>query len=392
MRSARNWVLFTVAILLSFLMVSSAAAQEELTIASVLPLTGQFGPAGLLGAAAQKDCVAIINEEGGINGKKLRYVVEDGQYKLDVAMEAFRKIMANENPMVFFGESTAQGKAIAPLMKKKYKMLFGTAGSSSELADTAKNPYSFITGPTYGDQFGILLKYIAKEKPKAKVAFFYSDTEFGRDPIKFGRLMCRRLRLKLVAEEVTPLGAKDLKSQIMDLKAKDPDYVIFQGFLYAPVPQVIKACRDLGMTCKFMGTFYGSSKWLLDKLGPLAEGYLGISPYVWWWDEDVPMIKKIRDYTAKTYPDVKFRDLNYMRGFMSVLIAVECMRRADRAGQLNRRGIAKALQTIKNFDSGGLSAPWTIHNNRFPVAKVWEAKPEKGIYEPASDWIRLDRY
>ena len=49
-----------------------------------------------------------------------------------------------------------------------------------------------------------------------------------------------------------PLGAKDLAEQIKDLKAKDPDYVIFQGFLYEPVPQVIKACRDLGMKCKFM--------------------------------------------------------------------------------------------------------------------------------------------
>ena len=139
--------------------------------------------------------MAIINEEGGINGKKLRYVVEDGQYKIDVAMAAYHKIMANENPMVFFAESTEQAKAIAPEVKSRYKMLCGSAGSSSLLADTAMNPYSYVTGPTYGDQFGILLKYIAKEKPGAKVAFFYSDTEFGKDPIKFGRLMCGRLRL-----------------------------------------------------------------------------------------------------------------------------------------------------------------------------------------------------
>jgi branched-chain amino acid transport system substrate-binding protein len=391
MKMTRNLVLAFVAVLL-LLPAATAAAEEELTIASVLPLTGQLGPAGLQGAAGQRDCVAIINEEGGINGKKLRYVVEDGQYKLDVAMAAFHKIMTVDNPMVFFGESTEQSKAIGPEIKSRYKMLFGTAGSSSELADTAMNPYSFITGPTYGDQFGILLKYIAKEKPGGKVAFFYSDTEFGKDPIKFGRLMCSRLRLKLVTEEVVPLGAKDVSALIADLKDKDPDYVIFQGFLFEPVPQVIKACRDLGMKCKFMGTFYGASKWMLDKLGPLAEDYLVVSPYAWWWNEDVPMIKKIRDYTAKNYPDVKFRDVTYMRGFMSILIAAECMRRADRAGQLNREGVAKALQAVKDFDSGGLSAPLTVWNNRFPVARVWEANPKKGIYEPVSDWIRLDKY
>jgi len=146
------------------------------------------------------------------------------------------------------------------------------------------------------------------------------------------------------------------------------------------------------MKCKFMAGFYGASKWMLDKLGPLAEGYMVVSPYNWWWNEDVPMIKKMRDYTAKTYPDVKFRDINYMRGFMSILIAAECMRLADKAGELNREGVAKALQKVKDLDSGGLSAPWTIFNNRFPVAKVWIANPEKGIYEPVSDWIRLDKY
>jgi branched-chain amino acid transport system substrate-binding protein len=391
MKRMRNLVLAFMATVL-LLPAFTATAEDELTIASILPLSGQFGPAGLLGAAGQRDSVAVINEEGGINGKKLKYVVEDGQYKFDVAMAAYHKIMANENPIVISAESTAQAKAIAPEMKNRYKMLCGNAGSSSELANTVMNPYSYITGPTYGDEFGILLKYIAKEKRKAKVAFFYSDTEFGRDPIKFGRLMCRRLRLKLVAEEVVPLGAKDLKAQIMDLKAKNPDYVIFHGFLYAPVPQVIKACRDLGMKCKFMAGFYGSSKWMLDKLGPLAEGYMVVSPYMWWWNEDVPTIKKIRDYTAQHYPDVTFRDINYMRGFMSVLIVAECMRRADKAGNLTREGVAKALQTIKNFDSGGLSAPWSIWNNRFPVAKVWAANPEKGIYEPVSDWIRLDKY
>jgi branched-chain amino acid transport system substrate-binding protein len=391
-KKTRNLVLAFMAATLLLAPASTVMAEEELTIASVLPLSGQFGPAGQLGAAGQRDCTAIINEEGGINGKKLRYVIEDGQYKFDVAMAAYHKIMTNENPMVFSAESTAQAKAIAPEMMSRYKMLCGNAGSSSELANVAMNPYSYITGPTYGDEFGILLKYIAKEKRGAKVAFFYSDSEFGKDPIKFGRLMCKRLRLQLAAEEVVPLGTKDLTAQIADLKAKDPDYVIFQGFLYEPVPQVIKACRDLGMKCKFMTGFYGSSKWMLDKLGPLAEGYLVVSPYMWWWNEEVPTIRKIRDYTAKNYPDVKFRDINYMRGFMSVLIIAECMRRADKLGDLTREGVAKALQTIKNFDSGGLSAPWTIWNNRFPIAKVWEANPKKGTYEPVSDWIRLDKY
>jgi hypothetical protein len=59
---------------------------------------------------------------------------------------------------------------------------------------------------------------------------------------------------------------------------------------------------------------------------------------------------------------------------------------------LNGEGLVEAFQSLKDFDTRGLSAPLTVLNNRFPVARVWASNPEKGIYEPASDWIKLDRY
>ncbi|HMK36303.1 MAG TPA: ABC transporter substrate-binding protein [Desulfomonilaceae bacterium] len=370
----------------------SAESANTITIGAVMPITGVFGYAGVVGNAAAEDAIAMANEEGGINGKKIRYVYEDGQYNVGIATEAFKKIISLENPLSMVGESTAMGKALGPDIKSQYKLLYGSTSFSSELADTAMNPYMFVAGPTYGDMFGILLKYIAKEKPGAKVAFFYSDTEFGNDPIKFARLLMARLRLNLVAEEVVPLGTKDLTPQIADLKSKDPDFVIFQGFLVDPVPQVIKACRDLGMKCTFMGTFWGATKVILDKLGPLAENYMAVNPYMYWWNDDVPMIKKVREYTAKHRPEVQFRDNVYMQGLMNVLVITECMKRADRAGELTREGVAKALQSLKDFETGGLSAPFTVKNNKFPVARVWKANVQKGIYEPETDWIKLDKY
>jgi branched-chain amino acid transport system substrate-binding protein len=139
-----------------------------------------------------------------------------------------------------------------------------------------------------------------------------------------------------------------------------------------------------------MGTFWGATKPLLDNLGPLAEGYLVVNPYMYWWNEDVPMIKKIREYTAKKYPDVKFRDNSYFQGFITGLIFVECLKRADKAGQLNGEGLVKALESLKDFETGGLSAPLTIKNNKFPVARIWKSNVQKKIYEPVSDWMRLE--
>jgi branched-chain amino acid transport system substrate-binding protein len=370
--------------------VGPAFAQEEIKVGAVQPITGRFAFAGVNINAGLEDALMMANEDGGINGKKIKYIMEDGQYQLDVATAAFKRIMSRDNPLVMYGESTGLGKAMSPEIKDRYKILYSSTSFSGELADPASNPFIFVPGPTYADMFGILLKFIAKEKPGAKVAFFYSDTEFGKDPIPFARQMCKDLKLELVAEEVAQVGAVDVTSQVLDLKRKNPDYVIFQGFVVDPVGTVIKQCRDFGMKCQFMGTFWGASKMIVDNLGALADGYLAVNPYMYYWNEDVPMIKKIRAYTEKKYPKVTYRDNSYMQGFMTGLIFVECLKRADKAGQLNGDGLVKALQSLKDFDSGGLSAPYTVKNNKFPVARVWKANVEKKIFEPASDWMSLE--
>ncbi len=365
-------------------------AADEIKVGAVQPITGRFAFAGPHINAGLEDALMMANEEGGINGKKIKYIMEDGTYNVNVSVAAFKRIMARDNPLIMYGESTGMGKAVAPEIKDRYKVLYSSTSFSSELANAAANPYVFVPGPTYSDMFGILLKYIAKEKPGANVAFFYSDTEFGRDPVPYGRDMCKKLGLNLVAEEVAKVGGIDVASQILDLKRRKAEYVIFHGFVLAPVPAVIKQARDYGLKVKFMGTHWGTHKMLLDKMGPLAEGYLGVMPYAFYYQDDIPMIKKIRAWNQKHHPEVKYRPTSYMQGFFTGLVFVECLKRADKAGDLSGDGLVKALQSIKDFDVGGLMAPITVVNNKIPMGRVYKANVDKKVFEPISDWIRMD--
>lgn len=367
-----------------------AFGEDVIKIGAVQPVTGRFAFAGVQIHQGMEDSFAMANDEGGINGKKIKYIMEDGTYNMDVAMAAFKRIMARDNPIIMFGESTALSKAVAPEIRDRYKILYSSTSFSSELADAKANPYVFVPGPTYSDMVGILLKYIAKEKPGANVAFFYSDTEFGRDPIPYGIDMCKKLGLKLVAEEVAKVAAVDIASQILDLKRKKAEYVIFHGYVLSPVPEVIKQARDYGLKAKFMGTHWGTHKMLLDKLGPLAEGYLGVMPYAFYWQDEIPMIRKLKAYNEKNHPDIKYRPNSYMMGVFAGLMFVECLKRADKMGQLNGEGLVKALQSIKDFDVGGLMAPVTVVNNKIPMGKVYKANVQKAIFEPISDWIRTE--
>jgi branched-chain amino acid transport system substrate-binding protein len=370
---------------------SIAIAQKLPTIAAVHPFTGRFAFAGIEGSAAMQDVVDMTNEAGGINGKKLQYYWADGEYKDDVGIAAFKRLYAQYTPQVMFGQSTGMTKALGPEIKSRYKVLYSAYTMTSEAANPKENPYLFIAAPTYAEQFGVLLKYIAKEKPGANIAFFYSDTEFGREPIPAGKEMAKQMGLKVVAEEVSQVGGVDLTTQILDMKAKKVDYCIFQGFVSNPIATVIKQSKDYGLNAKFMGTFWSTEKQLIKELGPLAGEYVGVSAYSFFYQDDLPMMKKIKEWTKKKYPTIEYRTQAYMQNFMTTLLFVESFKRADKMkGGFTADNMVQAFQSIKNYDVGGLMPPVTIKDNSIPVGRVYRGNASTMQFDPISDWIRMD--
>jgi len=370
---------------------SIALAQKAPTICAIHPFTGRFAFAGIEGSAAMQDVVDMANEAGGVNGKKILYYWADGEYKDDVGIAAFKRLHAQYGPQVMFGQSTGMTKALGPEIKSRYKVLYSAYTMTSEAANPKENPYLFIAAPTYAEQFGVLLKYIAKEKPGANIAFFYSDTEFGREPIAAAKEMCKKMGLNVVAEEVSQVGGVDLTTQILDMKAKKTDYCIFQGFVSNPIAAVIKQSKDYGLNAKFMGTFWSTEKQLLNELGPLAGEYVGVSAYSFSYQSDLPMVKKIMDWTKKKYPTIEYRSQSYMQNFVTGLLFVETFKRADKMkGGLTEGNMVKAFQSIKNFDVGGLMPPITIKDNSIPVGRVYRGNAKTMRFDPISDWIRMD--
>lgn len=371
----------------------AAWAGDPIKISAQQPLTGRFAFAGKHIHAGLADSVAYANEQGGVDGQQIKYIYDDTGYDLKRAVAAFKKVMAKESPVMNYGESTGEGKALAPEINNKYKIVYGSTSFSQELADRSKHPYMFVSGPTYAQQFGLLLKYIAKN-PKVKgkkptVAFFYSDTEFGRDPIPYARKMAKKFGVEVVAEEITKVGAVDISSQILDLKRHNPDYCIFQGYVVPPIPAVIQGARDFGMKTTFMGTFWAMSKMLLGKLGADAEGYMGVNPYAYWQQTDVPMIKTIQAFNKKHHPDVKYRPNSYMQGWFTGMVFVKLAKMCKAKGlPITGPNLKDMIPQVKDWDTGDFAGKISFKDvNATGVGKVFVAKG--GEFVPASDWIYL---
>jgi len=366
----------------------AAQAQEDIVIGGSIPMTGVFAFAGIGIHAGITDYVKMVNDAGGIKGRKVRYVPEDTAYKVDASVAAFKKITSQNKVNLYYGDSTAFAKTINPELERMGSILMAGASFATEINDPKKYPAQFLVGPDYTEMFGILMRHIAKEKPGAKLAFVYSDTEFGRDPIDESEALAKKLGLVVAGKIMTPPGSVDVSTEIVKLRRADPDYTIFHGYVLAPIPEFITQARKTGMKSHFMGTFWSMDNSMVAKMGEAADGFMGVMPFRYYYETDAkaPMLEKIR----KVRPE--YQSNAYMQGFLTAMLFTEAAKRTLDAGKpLDGKNLKASLNTIKNFDTGGVvGVPITIRGNSIPVGRIYRFDSKQQKMLPASDWIHLD--
>lgn len=364
-----------------------AQANDDIVLGGSIPLTGVFAFAGVGVNAGINDYLKIFNDAGGIKGRKIKFVHEDTGYKVDVSVATFKKITSQNKINFYYGDSTAFSKTINPELDRMGNILMAGASFATELNDPVKYPNQFIVGPDYSEMMGILLRFIAKEKPGAKVALVHSDSEFGRDPIDEAEALIKTLGLNLAVKIMTPAGSVDVSTEVIKLRRAAPDYTIFHGYILAPIPEFINQGKQMGMTTKWMGTFWTMDSSTVMKMGEAADGFMGVMPYRYYYDTaaKAPMLDKIRQMRPE------YQSVPYMQGFLAAMLFAEAAKRTIEARkELTGKNLKASLNSIKDFDTGGLiGVPITIRGNSIPVGRIYKADMKQQKMVAASDWISL---
>ena len=368
---------------------SKAESKEDIVFGGSIPLTGVFAFAGIGIDQGIKDYLTILNESGGIKGRKVRYVPEDTGYKVDQSMAAFKKITSQNKVSFYYADSTAFVKTVNPELERAQNILMTGASFAKEISDAQKYPLQFIVGPNYSEMVSILLQYIVKTKPGAKIALVYSDTEFGRDPVEAARAEAKKLGLNLALEIVTPPSSVDVSAEVIKLRRADPDFTIFHGYVSAPIPEFINQAKALNMKTAFMGTFWSMDNTTVMRMGENADGFLGVMPYRYYYDTEgkSPMLERIR----KMRPS--YQTTGYIQGFLSTMLLTEAAKRTlDAGNELTGKNMKTALSSIRNFDTGGIiGVPLSIKGNSIPIGRIYRADFKQQKMVPASDWISLQQ-
>jgi branched-chain amino acid transport system substrate-binding protein len=351
-------------VLVGLLAVSVGAApveaQNVIKLGNLVDLTGPTSDQGKDIAQGRTDAVQWINERGGVNGKKLELVSVEYGFQPPRAVAAYKKFVEEDKVLLVLGYGTPDTEALRPYITKD-KIPYLSGSYSGHLTDPRQTPYNFPGGIDYTSQIRIFFNYV-KETWKdtsrnPRVAFIYADNAYGRAPIEAGRAYAKEVGVDLVDEEIIPTVLTDATSQLLTMKKKDPDFAYINTNTQW-VPVVLKDSYKLGLKTKYVVNNYGLDERTPGLAGPAAEGVIGIQDVAYWGDS-VPGMKTLMEFHQKHHGSDTHAS-PYMRGWLWVIVAAEAIKRAG--NNPTGESIKNALESLKEFDTWGITPPFTYTN------------------------------
>jgi branched-chain amino acid transport system substrate-binding protein len=250
---------------------SQGVSKDEILVGSIQDLSGPlagFGKQIRLGMNLRVD---EINEQGGVNGRKLRLLVEDSGYDPKRAVLAAQKLVNQDKIFAMLGHlGTAQNMAAMPVQFQKNVVNFFPVTAAREMYEPFhKLKYSFAA--TYFDQMKNSLPKVVKDKGAKKVCTVYQDDEFGLEVVRGAKEGLKSIGMEMAEEASFKRGATDFGSQMQKLASAQCDFVVLGTIIRETVGTVATA-RKLG----FNPTFMGSSALYTDLIhklgGPAMNG------------------------------------------------------------------------------------------------------------------------
>ena len=386
---ARFGAAFAAATALSALPTLAAEMQgvskTEILLGSMQDLSGPIAGYGKQTRQGMLLRVDEINEQGGINGRKLKLLVEDMGYDPKRAVLAAQKLVNQDKVFMMMGTlGTAPSLAAMPVQFEKNIINFFPVTAAREMYEPFhKLKYSYAV--PYYDQMRVTVPVLVKEKGAKKVCSLYQDDEFGLEVQRGIEVGLKGIGMELAEKTSYKRGATDFSSQVAKLKATGCDMVVL-GTIIRETIGAIGEARKTGFNPIFVGSSAAYTD-LIHKLGgPAMNGFYATMgaqhPYL---DEAAQPIR----FWATKYK-TKFSEDPTVFSVYGYIIIDAFARAAGKAGpNLNTETFIKAMDTMTIppdiFGSAELSFTATkrLGSNQSRLSQIVDGK-----WKVISDYVK----
>ncbi len=253
---------------------SLASAQQqgvsktEILIGTIQDLSGPLAGYGKQARNGMQLRVEEINEQGGVNGRKLKLLVEDSGYDPKKAVLAAQKLVNQDKIFIMAGHlGTAQNNAAMPVQFDKRVINFMPLTAAREMY-TPVHPLKYALLSSYYDQMRTTLPKMIKDKNAKKVCAIYQDDEFGLEVLRGAEAGLKTLSMEMTEKTSFKRGATDFSSQVAKMKAAGCDMVVL-GTIIRETIGTIAESRKNGFNPVFFGSVAAYTD-LIHKLGGKA--------------------------------------------------------------------------------------------------------------------------
>jgi ABC-type branched-subunit amino acid transport system substrate-binding protein len=329
------------------------ASDTEIKIGQTMAFSGPASPYATIGKA-EAAYFRMINERGGINGRKINLIAYDDGYNPAKTVEQTRKLVESDEVLLMFGSlGTAHNAAVQKYLNdKKVPQLFVATGGA-RFSDPVNFPWTMAANPSYQTEARIYGRHILANHPNAKIGILYQNDDLGKDYIiGLKQALGDKAASMIVAEAAYEPTDPTIDSQIVRLKSAGAD--VFYDISTAKfAAQAIRKIAELDWRPVHI-LMVGSSSVgaVLKPAGlDLSRGIISVNwgkdPDDPTWDND-PGMKRWRAFMDKYYPEGDKHSSFNTYGYGTAQTLENLLRACG--DELTRENVMKQMINLKNFE------------------------------------------
>jgi len=328
------------------------ASDTEIRIGNTNPYSGPASAYGTIGKTIAA-YFTMVNEQGGINGRKVRFITYDDGYSPPKTVEMARKLVEQDQVLFLFQTlGTPSNTAIHKYMNMKKVPQMHVATGATKWNDPANFKWTMGWQPNYQDEAKSYVRYLLKEKPNAKIGILYQNDDYGKDYVKgIKDGLGAKAKSMIVAEVSYEVADPTVDSQIVQLQQSGAD-VFFNITTPKFAAQAIRKAYDIGWKpLHFLNNVSTSVASVLtpaglDKsVGLISTAYIK-DPTDKQWEND-PAIKKWQTFMKKYYPEGSLIDNSNVYGYTVASTLHQVLKQAG--NDLTRENIMKQAASVKGL-------------------------------------------
>jgi branched-chain amino acid transport system substrate-binding protein len=384
---AHTGTILRACILLGFVLGAHPAAAEkkydpgvtdsEIKVGNIMPYSGPLSAYALIGRT-EAAYFRKLNDEGGINGRKINFVSYDDAFSPPKTVEQARKLVESDEVLLIFQSlGTPTNNAIQKYLdQKKVPQLFVATGAT-KFGDPTHFPYTMGWAPTYQTEGRIYARYILKNLPQGRIGILYQNDDSGRDYLKglkdgLGEEAAKRM---IVAELPYDPTDPTVDSQIVSLKTLGAD-IFFDEASPKFAAQAIRKAAEIGWKPVLLLASVSNSvgsvlkpAGLDNSKGVLSTSYLKDPTDPAWKDD--PAVKEWAAFMDKYLPDGDKTSTFSIYGYATAQTLVQVLRQCG--DELTRENVMKQAANLRDFDIGVLLPGIKINTgptDYFPIEQM----------------------